>query len=71
MDGAPVLRDGAERRVLERGDIVCFPPGMARTRLRARADSSSSLESDRLVRSCRSTRTPTRSRCALASSPEA
>ncbi len=27
LDGAPVLRDAGGRRVLEAGDVVCFPPG--------------------------------------------
>jgi len=27
LDGAPVLRDAGGRRVLESGDVVCFPPG--------------------------------------------
>ncbi len=27
LDGAPVLRDLGGRRVLETGDVVCFPPG--------------------------------------------
>jgi uncharacterized cupin superfamily protein len=27
LDGAPVLRDVSERRRLEAGDVVCFPPG--------------------------------------------
>jgi uncharacterized cupin superfamily protein len=27
LDGAPTLRDAGGRRVLEAGDVVCFPPG--------------------------------------------
>lgn len=27
LDGAPVLRDPGARRVLDAGDVVCFPPG--------------------------------------------
>ena len=27
LDGAPVVRDPGGRRVLEAGDVVCFPPG--------------------------------------------
>ena len=27
LAGAPVLRDGGGRRVLQTGDVVCFPPG--------------------------------------------
>jgi hypothetical protein len=70
LDVAPVLHDAGGWRVLNAGDVACFPPGHrgAHTlegpgRFVLFSGESSS------VRSCRSTPTPTRSRCSPASRP--
>jgi hypothetical protein len=70
LDGAPVLRDAGGRRDLGPGTSCASRLVIvARTHSRIRAGSCSSLARSRPARSCRSTRTPTRSRCFRGSRP--